>query len=389
MLQRTRDWVYKWIKRFESNDPQWYLDESKEPKTKSNKIDPKLEAVIIKTRQQLVKRDTPQTRYAFHGAVAIHQKLDEMGYEDKPHLSTIHRVLQRNNLVDHNQHVSDPNKPKIYYPDLRAKHPGDVYELDLVTPRYITGYGRIVSVNRIDIYTSQANLNQYLSKDADSIIEFIVDDWKVYAKPKYLKVDNECSFRGSLIHARTFGKLTRFCLNFGVELIFIPFNEPWRNPFIESFNSRFNERLWLFQKFTDLDHLKRESKQFRDQHSHYQNYKKEHFGKQILQGYTIKKFPENFVFDSSTELPITPGLLHFIRLVDDKGYINILNEPIYVNKDLCCEYVWSTINTKDQTLIMYYQANEKASRDLVKTMAYKLREPVKERIPITKFLKCR
>jgi hypothetical protein len=381
--------VYKWVKRFESKDPEWYLDESKEPKTKPSKINSELEAVIVSSRQQLVKRDTPETRYAFHGAVAIHQKLDDLGYEDKPHLATIHRVLKRNNLIESKEHIIDPNKPKIYYPDLRAKHPGHVYELDLVTPRYITGYGRIVSVNRIDIYNSQANLDQYTSKGADSIIEFIVEDWKIYAKPQYLKVDNECSFRGSLIHTRTFGKLTRFCLNFGVQLIFIPFNEPWRNPFIESFNSRFNERLWLFQRFTDLNHLRRESKEFCRQHSHYQNYQKEHFSKQRLQGYTTTQFPENFVFELSTELPITPGLVHFIRLVDDKGFINVLNEPIYVNKDLCCEYVWSAINTKEQTLTIYYQANEKAPRDVIKTIAYKLREPVEKPIPVTKFLKCR
>ncbi len=63
--------MYKWIRRYQSNDPEWYLDESKEPKTKPGKIDAGLEAVIIRTRQQLMKHDTPQTRYAYHGAVAI------------------------------------------------------------------------------------------------------------------------------------------------------------------------------------------------------------------------------------------------------------------------------------------------------------------------------
>ena len=345
--------------------------------------------MIVKIRQQLVKRDTPQTRYAFHGAVAIHQRLDEMGYEDKPHLATIQRVLQRNHLIEHKERIIDPTKPKIYYPDIRARHPGDIHELDLVTPRYITGHGRITSVNRVDLYTSQANLNQYISKGADSVIEFIVDDWKTLAKPNYLKLDNEATFRGSLIHARTFGKLTRFCLNFKVQIVFIPFNEPWRNPYIESFNSRFNERLWLFQRFTDLQHLKKESNQFRDQHNHYQLYRKEHFSQQNPPGYTITRFPENFGFDLSTELPITEGQLHFIRWVDEKGYVNILNESFYVKKDLCCEYIWLTIDTKEQSLTMYYQANEKAPREVIKTLEYKLRESVKERIPVNKFLKCR
>lgn len=377
--------MYKWIERFKSNTHEWYLDESKEPKTKANKIDAELEAMIVQTRQQLVKRDTPQTRYAYHGAVAIHQRLDEMGYKEKPHLSTINRVLKRNHLVEHKQTTTDPHKPKIYYPDIRSRHPGHIYELDLVTPRYITGYGRVVSINRVDVYTGQANLNQYTSKGAESIIKFVAEDWKMFPKPEYLKLDNEAAFRGSLIHPRTFGKLTRFCLNFGVQIIFIPFNEPWRNPYIESFNSRFNERLWMFQKFTDISHIKRESRRFRDQHSHYQTYKKEHFSKQKHQGYTISQFPENFVFNPSTELPITKGKLHFIRWVDEKGYINILNEPFYVNKDLCCEYVWSTINTVKQTLNMYYQATDKAQRELVKTIDYKLREPVKNRIPVKQF----
>jgi putative transposase len=386
-LGRTRPWVYKWIKRYQSKDSEWYLDESKEPKTKPRKIDAELEAVIIRTRQQLVKHDTPQTRYAYHGAVAIHKRLDEMGYKDKPHLSTINRVLKRNDLIDEKKYVRDPNKPKAYYPDIHALHPGHLYELDLVTPRYIAGYGRIISVNRVDVYTGQANLDQYTSKGADNIVAFCTEDWKIYPKPAFLKLDNEAAFRGSLIHPRTFGKLTRFCLNFGVQIIFIPFNEPWRNPYIESFNSRFNELLWTSQKFTGLDNIKQESKHFRDQHNNYQLYKKKHFSKQRLNGYTTTQFPANLAFELSTELPITKGKLHFIRWVDEKGYINILNEPFFVNKELCCEYIWSTIDTFEQKLFIYHQVAENAPRILVKSIDYKLREPVMEQIPVKHFHK--
>jgi hypothetical protein len=255
----------------------------------------------------------------------------------------------------------------------------------LVTPRYITGYGKIVSVNRIDVYSAKANLNQYQSKGADSVIRFIIEDWSAYGIPHYLHLDNEAAFRGSLYHPKTFGKLTRFCLNFGVELIFIPFNEPWRNAYIESFNSRFNERLWLFQKFRDLEHLRDEAKQFRDKHNNFQAYKKEHFSKQYLHGYTTRYFPKGFKFDLSTELPITKGKFHFVRLVNEKGYINVFNEDFYINKDFSFEYVWTTIFTKEQSLKVYYQATKNSKRDLIKTVDYKLREPVKNRIPVKEF----
>jgi hypothetical protein len=330
---------------------------------------------------QLVRRDTPATRYAYHGAVAIHQRLDQLGYKDKPHLSTINRVLKRNNLIEHQQHSDDPTKPKIYYPDIRAEYPGHLYELDLVTPRFIGGYGRIISVNRVDVCSGQANLDQYHSKGAETIIDFVAHDWKGHPKPAYLKLDNEAAFRGSLIHPRTFGKLTRFCLNFGVEIIFIPFSEPWRNPYIESFNSRFNELVWMFQTYVDLDHLKRESQHFREQHNAYQTYKKEQFGKYHPQSFTVSRFPEHFDFPPSTELPITAGKIHFIRWVNESGYINILNESFFVTKDLCCEYVWSTIDTAEQILTMHYKASEDAPRILVKTISYKLREPVQQHMP--------
>ncbi len=149
-----------------------------------------------------------------------------MGYKNKPNLSTINRVLKRNDLIKKEQREKSNKESKIYYPEIRSRYPGHIHQLDLVTPRYITDYGKIISVNRIDIYTAQANLNQFKSKGTDSIINFIVEDWSKYGIPQYLQLYNETSFRDSLYHLKTFGKLTRFCLNFGVKLIFIPFREP-------------------------------------------------------------------------------------------------------------------------------------------------------------------
>lgn len=255
----------------------------------------------------------------------------------------------------------------------------------MVTPRYITGYGAIVSVNRIDVYTNQANLEQYDSKGTESIISFVIADWKAFGIPRYLQLDNEAAFRGSLYHPRTFGKLSRFCLNFGVEIVFIPFNEPWRNAYIESFNSRFNDLLWQSTKFKDLHHLRIESQQFRDKHNNYQKYKKRTFLQQCFKNYTRRLLPDSFAFDVSQELPITKGRLHFVRFVDEKGSINILNEEFYVDKTLSFEYVWAIINTGEQIVTIYYQAAKEAPNQLIRTASYKLREPVKNRIPVKQF----
>lgn len=266
-----------------------------------------------------------------------------------------------------------------------VRHPGHLHQLDLVTPRYIKGFGVIISVNRIDVYTAQANLEQYQSKGADSVISFIVDDWKTFGIPRYLQLDNEASFRGSMYHCRTFGKLSRFCLNFGVELVFIPFNEPWRNAHIESFNSRFDKMLWQPKVFKDLDHVRSESKKFRDKHNNYQKYRKNNFGKQKPTSYQIRYLPKSFSFDVSQNLPITRGRLHFVRMVKENGNINILNEDFYVDKNLSFQYVWAIISTKDRNVKIWYQPTKDAPKELRKTKSYELREPVKNRISINKF----
>ncbi len=328
---------------------------------------------------------TPETRYAHIGAISIHWELDKAGYNEKPNLSTINRVIKRNDLIVKKRRSRTTKESKVYYPSIPARYPGHIYQLDLVTPRYITGYGRIVSVNRIDVFSSQANLNQYRTKAADSIIRFIVDDWKEYGIPKYLQLDNEAGFRGSVFHPRTFGKLTRFCLNFGVEMIFIPFNEPWRNGHIESFNGRFNECLWQSQKFTDLDHLRKESKKFKEQHSKYQVYRKDTFSKQSSYSHTTRLLPESFQYDLDTELPITNGKIHFIRLVNERGNINIFNEDFYISKELSFEYIWATIITEKQEVKFFHKGTKKSKWVKVKTVEYPLRETVEQSIPISHF----
>lgn len=385
ILNRTRPWVYKWTERATSGEPEWYLDASKSPHKKPNKVNNETEQAIVESRRKLVRHDTPETKYSYCGAIAIHQELDKLGYKEKPSITTINRILKRNDLIENEPKNEKTNKSNKYYPEIRAQHPGHIHQLDMVTPRYISGYGKIISINRIDVCTNRANLDQYISKGAENVISFAVADWREYGIPIYLQMDNEAAFRGGLYHPRTFGSLTRFCLNFGVQIIFIPFKEPWRNGYIESFNSRFDRMLWRSQKFIDLIHIKTESLKFRDKHNDYQEYKKDTFNKQYTAGYSLKFLPKNFKYDTSKNLPITKGQIHFIRLIDEHGYTNILNEPFYVDKCLSFEYVWFTINTEQQLLYMYYKALEEAPRELIKTVPYKLREPVLDRIPIKKF----
>lgn len=335
-------------------------------------------------RQELVQGQTPDLEYSFTGAIAIHQEMDKRGFQELPSLRTINRILKKRDLVI-KRYKNPKTKSGKYYPTLVALYPNHRHEMDLVTPRYISGYGKVVSVNRIDVFKGHVNLQVYQAKGADEILEFLVEDWKRFGIPDYLQLDNEASFRGGLRHPRSFGKLVRFCLNFGVQIIFIPWEEPWRNPYIENFNGSFNRLLWRKKRFQNLEHLRAEAKRFLVKVNDYQNYKKDRFSKAQALSHTLRFFPENFRFDPGASLPITKGGIHFVRLVEQDGTIVIFNERFEVGRNLSFEYVWAAIDTEQQILSIYHQPEEDQKRILVKEHQYQLREEVKDPVPVKNF----
>ena len=76
--------------------------------------------------------------------------------------------------------------------------------------------------------------------------------------------------------------------------------------------------------------------------------------------------------------PLTAGKVHFIREVDSQGEISILNEYFDVGKGYIGEYVWTTIETVKQTLIVYYKDNKLKVLE-IKKFSYELEENVHKR----------
>ena len=108
-------------------------------------------------RQELVQGQTPDLEYSFTGAIAIHQEMAKRKSPTIPSLPTINRILKKRNLIIKKR--KGPNsKSGKYYPTLVARYPNHRHEVDLVTPRYIAGYGKVISVNRKDAFSGYANL---------------------------------------------------------------------------------------------------------------------------------------------------------------------------------------------------------------------------------------
>jgi putative transposase len=95
-LKRTKPWFFKWLKRYQTGQEDWYKDQSKAPHNSPARI-PEVETQrIIEVRRRLESESFAQI-----GASAIKWELSKSGL-GFPSDRTISRVLKREGLVKKN-----------------------------------------------------------------------------------------------------------------------------------------------------------------------------------------------------------------------------------------------------------------------------------------------
>jgi transposase len=95
-LKRSKNWFFKWLKRYKSGDPYWYRAQSRAPKRHPTAISSVEKQRIISTRLQLESQ-----KFAQIGPSAIKWELFKAG-DSLPSDSTIKRVLKREGLIKKN-----------------------------------------------------------------------------------------------------------------------------------------------------------------------------------------------------------------------------------------------------------------------------------------------
>lgn len=95
-LKRSKNWFFKWLKRYKSGEPEWYKDKSKAPVNRPAAISKVERQRIISTRIHLESQ-----KFAQIGPSAIKWELSKSGYS-LPSDSTIKRVLKSEGLIKKN-----------------------------------------------------------------------------------------------------------------------------------------------------------------------------------------------------------------------------------------------------------------------------------------------
>ena len=244
----------------------------------------------------------------------------------------------------------------------------NIHQADLVGPRYIKGDGRFYSLNVMDRFSHRIYIESQRTKQDKQIAASLLRSWKVLGPPDYLQLDNELSFRGSNKYPRSFGLVIRTCLYFGIQPVFIPISEPWRNGEIEHFNDTYNRKFFRRQWFASYAYLKRQSKSFQSYHNRHHHYS-------CLKGKTPDEFTKQNQYVSktlgpNTKLPILEhipdGNVILIRFIRSNRILNVFGEKYIVSKELVYSYVKAVIVTQIHRLQVYL------GDDLVESFRYEM-----------------
>jgi hypothetical protein len=302
-----------------------------------------VEAAVVEVRRRLEQAGQ------FCGAQSIAWELEEAAIE-VPSITTINRIIKRHGLT-RSVRARRPAKGKRY-PAPPAEWPGQVQQSDFVGPRYLRGALRFYSFNTVELATGRCTTVPIHHRSAEALIPALWQTWVALGIPQVQQLDNDLVFFGSRRHPRGLGQVLRLCLSAGVEPLFIPPSEPWRNGVIEKFNDHWQQK-FSREGATSLNELQRRSHAFDARHNAHWRYRK-HGGRtpnQVLAAtHTQLRFPDSI---TAPQRPLSrpgAGRYHFIRFIRSDAKLHLFGESFGVPPEAVYEYVKATVDVSAQQL---------------------------------------
>lgn len=216
-------------------------DRSSAPNRQASRIPPELEDEILRLRRAL-HDDSILGEY---GAAAIRHELLASGTE-APSVRTIGRVLARRGALDARRRERRPAPPRGWYLPRVASRQAELDQVDSIVGLRLLGGLDIEILTLISLHGGLPRAWPDRSLTALLVIGALVEHWREYGLPGYVQFDNAMIFAGS--HARPdLGRVARLSLGLGVVPVFAPPRETGFQAAIESFNGRWQAKLWRRQ----------------------------------------------------------------------------------------------------------------------------------------------
>lgn len=332
-LGRPRQWVGRWARRYDPQDPGWAKDRSRAPRTVANRTPAELVSQVVAIRERLEANPWAQI-----GAEAIAWELEKMGIAP-PATRTIERILSRAGKVRRRRR--ERYEPKgTPYPAPAAAAPGDLWQADIVGPRHLDGGMPFSALNAVDIAPHAAAIEIVPDEREATFTRAVVALMERLGVPRRLQLDNGKPF---VLGSATLGEVVRIALHQGSTPVFIPQGEPWRNGVVERFNDTFDQRFFRSERFADRQRLAERAREFERFHNANHRYRA-----------TGRRTPDEVVGAARRREP-TPlaelpsgwpaeGKVEFIRFIRSDRKLRLLRQALVMPEAVVYRYVTATFD---------------------------------------------
>ena len=278
-----------------------------------------------------------------YGAPAIHRHLQEQGVDPVPSVRTIGRILQRHGLLDGRRRVRRPPPPKGWYlPDLAARQ-CELDSFDTIEGLTIRNGPHLTIFTGISLHGGLPVAWPKTRVTASFVVQALLEHWTEFGLPAYAQFDNDTRFTGPRHYPDTVGRVIRLCLSLQVTPVLVVPNETGFQADIESFNGRWQTKVWNRFEHRTLGGLKRRS-------GRYLAASRRRHAARIEAAPPRRPFPKDWALDLQGPLH---GTIVFLRRTNDGGCVSILGHSFQVDPHWMHRLVRAELHL-DEHLIRFF-----------------------------------
>jgi hypothetical protein len=266
-----------------------------------------------------------QSALGEYGAQAIHRELEARRWKNVPSVRTIGRILERHGALDGRRRRRFRAPPPGWYLPEVAARGVELDSFDIVEDLVVRGGQDVNVLTGISLHGALCAAWPEEQITAKFTVEALISHWRKFGLPGYAKFDNDTVFQGAHQFADSFGRVIRLCLSLKVTPVFAPPARHGFQPDIESFNRRWQEKIWKRFQFTERSEVVRQSQSYvtacRDRHA-----------QRIAGAPQRRGFPQPWELDLQVPLQ---GRVIYLRYTNEQGSVSLLG------RSLLASPVWS------------------------------------------------
>lgn len=289
--------------------------------------------------------------------------MQRRGLSTIPALRTIGYILERNGVIDSYRRIRCEPPPKGWYLKDVADNLAEIDHCDFIEDLFFEGGATLCILNVVALHSGLQESFPRENFTAQAVKESLTKHWQKWGLPDYAQFDNDIRFQGPRQYADTIGTIIKLCLNLSVVPIFAPPYEQGFQNAVESFNARWQQKVWRRFHYDSLQQACQQSRKYVAA-SRMRN------AARIEKAPQRREYPKDWGFDPREKVS---GRIIYIRRTSEKGEVNLLGHSFAVSANWLHRLVRCEVDIEEKQ-IRFYALRRKAPEDqpLLRTLEYRL-----------------